>query len=59
MNKGILKSSHFILPGTAYQKGAYHTLDFKNRENQSTKKVNNLPKVTEGKLVVQLKYFLL
>lgn len=29
MNKGILKSSHFILPGTAYQKDAYPTLYFK------------------------------
>lgn len=37
----------------------YHNLNFKKWENESTEKVNNLPKVIEGKLVVQLKYFLL
>lgn len=28
-SKGILKSSHFILPGIGYQKGRYYNLNFK------------------------------
>ena len=45
ISKGILKSSHFILPGTGYQKVII--IFILRNENQSPEKVNRLPKVRE------------